>query len=242
MRFVNIPDLSDLGLRKATVVYAGELWPKKANRMIPDPDFIRSTTIPKVRKEQPDLVIIDVEHWKLSDIGASQVDHNIDRYLTILQTFRRQLSGVKIGLYGMLPIRNYWAPVRGDSAAISDWQAENRRLQRLAEAVDIIFPSLYTFYDDPAGWVTYAVANINEARSYGKPVYAFLWPQYHKTWQPIAADFWRKQLETTYANADGMVIWTPAKGRPRWDPSAHWWRETVAFLEASGLTAVPSGN
>ena len=73
----------------------------------------------------------------------------------------------------MLPIRNYWAPVRGDSAAISDWQAENRRLQRLADAVDIIFPSLYTFYDDPAGWVTYAVANIKEARSYGKPVYAF---------------------------------------------------------------------
>jgi hypothetical protein len=235
MRFANLPDLTRYGLKDVTVVYASSLWPKKVSRSDPDPSFIRSQTIPKVRRKAPDLLVIDVEHWSLSGTSPDAIERNIERYVTVLDTFRSHMPGVRLGLYGTVPIRNYWTPVNGKPAELATWRSENERVKPVADASDVIFPSLYTFYDDRDGWLTYAKANIAEAQRYGRPVYPFLWPQYHTTWQPIDRDFWRLQLETVRDNADGMVIWTPAKGRPHWNPDAPWWQETIDFLRASGL-------
>src|SRR5690606_26877227 len=102
----------------------------------------------------------------------------------------------------------------------------------LAAAVDIIFPSLYTFYDQPEQWQRYAIGNVAEARQYGKPVYPFIWPQFHDSGAEIPSTFWRQQLETVYAEADGLVIWSPARGRPTWNPSAPWWQATTDFLQS----------
>jgi hypothetical protein len=236
MRFANLPDLAPYGLKDVTVVYASELWPKKAKRADPDLSFIRSEAIPRVRRKATDLVVIDVEHWDLNGISADAVQRNVDRYVAILEAFRTQLPTLRHGLYGMVPVRNYWTPVRGKSGDLAAWRSENKLLTPIANASDVIFPSLYTFYEDRDGWLEYAKANIVEARQYQRPVYPFLWPQYHKSWQPIDRDFWRLQLETVFNNADGMVIWTPAKGRPRWNPEAPWWQETVQFLRTAGLS------
>src|SRR5205085_1032044 len=101
----------------------------------------------------------------------------------------------------------------------------------LAETVDAVFPSLYTFYrrEDSDGWVTYAKANLEQARRYQKPIYAFLCPRYQNTFQDIEADFWRLQLQTCRELADGCVIWDwtglgkpgePAlRDRPFWKPT-----------------------
>jgi len=236
MRFANLPDLTRYGLKDVTVVYTSALWPKKAKRSDPDISFIRSETIPRVRQKATDLVVIDVEHWDLSGTSSDEVERNIDRYVAILDAFRTHMPGIRLGLYSTVPIRNYWTPVQGRSADLAVWRRENERLKPIADASDVLFPSLYTFYDDRDGWLTYANANMAEARQYGRPVYPFLWPQYHTSWQPIDRDFWRLQLETVFRNADGMVIWTPAKGKPRWNPEAPWWQETVDFLQASGLS------
>jgi|SRR5688572_19892171 hypothetical protein len=236
MRFANLPDLTRYGLKDVTVVYANALWPKKVQRSEPDTSFIRSETIPRMRRKATDLVVIDVEHWDLTGTSPDAIERNIKRYVTILDTFRTHMPGVRIGLYSTVPIRNYWTPVKGKPAELATWRSENERLKPIADASDVIFPSLYTFYDDRDGWLTYAQANIAEAKQYGRPVYPFLWPQYHTTWGPIDRDFWRLQLETVYDNADGMVIWSPAKGKPRWNPEAPWWQETVDFLQASGLS------
>ncbi|MDO9084545.1 MAG: hypothetical protein Q7U56_14825, partial [Humidesulfovibrio sp.] len=101
--------------------------------------------------------------------------------------------------------------------------------------VDIIFPSLYTFYDDPAGWKKYAIATIQEAKRYGKPVYPFLWYQYHDSnkllgGKPIPAAIWRMQLETCLKYADGVVIWGGYK--ELWSEEAAWWQETKTFMNA----------
>jgi hypothetical protein len=189
-----------------------------------------------VRQKATDLVVIDVEHWDLNRLPADAVQRNVERYVALLDAFRAQLPTARIGLYGMVPIRNYWTPVRGNAGELSAWRAENERLKPIAEAADVIFPSLYTFYEDRDGWVEYAKANIAEAKQYGRPVYPFVWPQYHKSWKPIDGDFWRLQLETVFNSADGMVIWTPARGRPRWNPEAAWWQETVQFLKTAGLS------
>jgi hypothetical protein len=240
MRFTNLPDLSRFGLRHVTVAYTKQLWPKNARKSEPDLQFISTTTIPKLRSESPDLVVVDVEHWDLAGIPAAEIERNIDRYVSILDTFRQQLPQARLGLYSMVPVRNYWTPVDGNPAEMNAWRRDNQRLQPIADAVDVIFPSLYTFYEDQAGWVTYATANMQEAKQYGRPIYPFLLPQYHESREPIAGDFWRLQLETVFSNADGMVIWTPAKGKPRWNPEAWWWRETVDFLETAGLARGPN--
>lgn len=235
MRFSALPDVAPYGLKDATVVYAGELWPKKANRSEPDLHYIAATAIPKLRRRAPDLLVLDVEHWDLAGIAPSEIKRNIDRYLSILTIFRQHIPRPQLGLYGVLPVRSYWAPVRANPIEVTAWRRENQALQPIADAVDIVFPSLYTFYEDQGDWITYAKANMQEAKHYGKPVYPFLWPQYHNSRKAISGDFWRVQLETVFNNADGMVIWTPAKGKPRWDPNAPWWLETVDFLEQAGL-------
>lgn len=236
MRFANLPDLTRYGLKDVTVVYASALWPKEVKRSDPDISFIRSETIPRMRRKTTDLVVIDVEHWDLSGTSPDVIERNIGRYVSILDTFRTHMPGIRLGLYSMVPIRNYWTPVRGHPADLAAWRSENERLKPIADASDVIFPSLYTFYDDRDGWLAYAHANMAEAKRYGRPVYPFLWPQYHRSPEPIDRDFWRLQLETVFGNADGMVIWTRAKGSPRWNPEAPWWRETVDFLQASGLS------
>lgn len=236
MRFADLPDLARYGLKDVTVVYTGALWPKNAKHSEPDLSFIRSVTIPKVRRRAPDLVVIDVEHWDLTGTSPAAIERNIDRYIAILDTFRTHMPGIRLGLYSMVPIRNYWTPVRGRSADLAAWRSDNERLKPIADATDVIFPSLYTFYDDRDGWLTYAKANMEEAKQYGRPIYPFLCPGYHKSGKPIERDFWRFQLETVFNNADGMVIWSSARGRPRWNPEAPWWEGTVDFLQASGLS------
>ena len=164
MRFSNLPDLTPYGLKDVTVVYASELWPKKARRSEPDLSFIRAETIPRVRRKATDLVVIDVEHWDLSGTSSDTIEDNIQRYVAILDTFQSHMPASRLGLYSMVPIRNYWTPVRGKAGDLASWRAENERLKPIADASDIIFPSLYTFYDDRDGWLTYAKANMDEAK------------------------------------------------------------------------------
>jgi hypothetical protein len=96
--------------------------------------------------------------------------------------------------------------------------------------VDALFPSIYTFYTDRQGWVTYAIAQITEAKrkAKGKPVYAFLWPQYHESnlllgLRPLDSDYWELQLNTVAQHADGVVIWGGwgANGPELWNEEAY---------------------
>jgi len=116
--------------------------------------------------------------------------------------------------------------------ALDAWRVRNLEMAQLADVADIIFPSLYTFYDNHAEWAVYARANIAEARKYGKPVIPFLWFEYHTSTdlggQLIDGDYWAKQLLVCRQEADGLVIWG---GYLRsFDPKAPWWIETVKFL------------
>ena len=80
-------------------------------------------------------------------------------------------------------------------------------------------------------------AQIQEARrlSRGKPVYIFLWPQYHTSNQKLAntflpGDYWRLELETAQKYADGAVIWCCSNSQS-WEDNAAWWLATRSFLK-----------
>lgn len=241
-RFKEDPDLAKYGLKNIIVAYETSLWPSGASRTEPDTTYIANSYIPKIRGSNPDVVVIDIEVWPFkSTMTAAEITANIAKFKKVIAVFRRELPNTKIGFYLVMPERNWLAPC-GDPKKVasrtSAWHLRNVKLQPLADAVDIIFPSLYAFYEDAksqACWGKYAAANIAEARTYGKPVWAFLWMKYHTTGNWIPAAFWREQLNTTYELADGFAIWSMASAGDPWSYSAPWWVETASFLKSKGL-------
>jgi hypothetical protein len=120
------------------------------------------------------------------------------------------------------------------------WQVDNDRLAQIVDHVDALYPSVYTFYPDRQAWVVYAKAQIAEARRLGKgkPVYAFLWPQYHEAnaalaHRPVEPDYWDLQLTTMAHHADGVVIWGGwgENGPEPWKEEAPWWQVTKRFMQ-----------
>lgn len=186
---------------------------------------------------------VDIEAWPLT--GPDQAS-SLAKYQKTLSAFRKADPSVKLGLYSVLPVRDYWRAIGvHGTVGLNDWKQQNTNIaSSLLPHVDALFPSLYTFYDDKAGWVAYAQANLVEARriSQGKPVYCFLWPQFHKslsgrnTTRPfLPGDFWYAELDTCRKLADGIVIWGTMRGGPsygpeKWDEKAEWWQATLKFL------------
>lgn len=238
-RFREDPNLAKYGLKNIIVAYEASLWPSGASRTQPNTSYIATSYIPKVRNLNPDVIVIDIETWPLkAGMTASEITANITKFKKVIAVFRRELPKTKIGLYLVMPERNWLAPC-GDPAKIASrtksWHERNLKLKPLADAVDIIFPSLYTFYSDPTCWNKYAAANIKEARIYGKPVWAFLWMKVHTTGANITSTFWRQQLDTVYGLADGLVIWSMASSTDKWSYTAPWWIQTADFLRDKKL-------
>jgi len=198
------------------------------------------------RKASGRLTCIKIEHWPIDNRSTSdaEVEAYIGKFAAIIDWIRDENPGIRLGIYSMLPIRDYWAPVHWasrDMSRVHDWTAANARLRKsrdergryiaegLADKVDCIMPSLYTFYEDQDGWETYARANIAEARRYGKQVYPFLWAHYHNSnatlgGQLIGLDYWRRQVALCRELADGIIAWGG------WQ--VPWTDEVAAYVEA----------
>ncbi len=241
----NRPDLTSHCVERMKIWYAHEFWPDGAPHKrdldldLPERDYVERTAMRS--PEFGDITVLDIEHWPVEDATLAQAA--VDNHITVLDWFRKAAPpNQQVGYYSMLPIRDYWRAVDGkDSADYKEWQVENDRLEPLAEAVDIVFPSIYTFYDDREGWLDYAKAQIEESRRLApdKLVYAFLWPEYHPSnkWQggdPIEPDYWRVQLDFLREHADGVVIWTIDRTKAiDFADIPPWWDETVRFIEES---------
>lgn len=233
------PDLSEYGVLSISAVNPNHLTPSSwwtDPLQLPDQSSVET----RIDAVVAPLVFFDIEHWNVRGTQSQTVD-SLVKYLTVFAWAKMQRPDVIMGYYGVPPIRDYWRAIKpeGDLTRMA-WVAENDRLALLARVVDVLFPSLYTFYDNQAGWVEYAVANIKEAKrlANGKPVYPFIWPQYHNSnaalkGQFIPPEYWRLQLETIREHADGVVIWggwIDYVGPAPWDEQAPWWVETKDFI------------
>ncbi len=238
------PDLSAFGIQPITIVYAGKFGPTwhKQSDDLPDKEAVQR--VAREMRGKSGRVVIDIEHWPLKG-DSSQVQNSLKKYMTVLQWFKEAAPELEVGYYGAPPLRDYWRAIR--PPASKEWQSysgDNDRLRPLAEAVDALFPSLYTFYPDQGGWVRFAYGQIAEARRYGnsKPVFAFLWPQYHDSNRALVgtylpADYWRLELETAKQYADGIILWGGwgSNNRPeKWDDGASWWKVTKEFMKTLG--------
>ena len=135
-----------------------------------------------------------------------------------------------MAIYNVIPCWDYWGLVNNDQAKIKEWKDCNVRIGDLAQGVDIVMPSLYTFYNDPHGWDIFAAALLLAAHRYGKPVYAFLWPEFHVSnrllrGHNLPGNFWRHELEFCRTRADGIVIW--GGWQKQWDDNGRHggWRQ-----------------
>ena len=237
MLFANSPDMSKLGFQRLPIVDAHQLWPVGASGDAP-PQEQEINRIVASGAAAYGLLVIDIEHWDMLD--GKQREQSRNKYFETLKLFRHAAPGLKIGFYSVLPSRDYWTPngLQGD-AGYRSWQLENDFAAPLAAGVDALFPSLYTFYPDQKGWRTYAIANLREARRIagGKPVYCFLWPQYHDSYELISGDYWRLQLDTCHQLADGIVILGGYTQDPNfkplpWSDDAPWWKATLQFIKS----------
>lgn len=250
--YANKPDLSPHGIQPIPLVYAGKFgphWQKQENRL-PDIDSVKAAA--REAKMKSATVVIDIEHWPLKGSPES-VKESLRKYITVMEWFREGAPGIILGYYGAPPIRDYWRAIKPPSSPERHaWMSDNDEIRPLARAVDVFFPSLYTFYPDQNGWKQYAIAQIEEARRYGsgKPVYVFIWPQYHDSnrilgGQYLPADYWQLELETARQYADGIVIWGGwgSGNRPaQWDEQAPWWLRTKEFMKTLDAAAPVSSQ
>ena len=242
--YKNKPNLERYGIRPASVIYTPQhYWPNRRHmERLPDRAVVEATVRRRVAVDKsPPLLIIDLEHWP--NVGSDAVVAETQRkYIALAQWTKNSAGGSAVGYYGVPPLRDYWRASKNPaSSEFRAWQAENDRFQELADVVDVLTPSLYTFYDDVDGWKRYAAANIGEARRLagGKPVYPFIWPQYHDSnrtlgGQQVPASVWFQQLQTLAKLADGVIIWSPPGW---WDQSAPWWIATRTFIDNAARAA-----
>ena len=232
MLFTNKPDTKQYGFEPLDNM--GNVYKFWSGDINGDPDEV--LTKQTAAGASTNINYINIEH--LPSRYQNTIQEQEDSLIKLVNVFKwihQANPHVRVGIYSIIPQREYWrVPNR-------QWEHRNNLYKELGDEVDVIFPSLYTFYDDQQGWVEYAKKNIKEARKYGKPVYAFIWPQYHDSnatlgGQYIPGDYWRLQLDTLADIADGIVIWGGwqedwATSTSETDPD-NWWYQTLDFMQS----------
>lgn len=221
-------DLEQAGAVKSNIVYeylVAELTGQDANKFrgtrpggaelnLPDKNafeaLVQSVTT------GPGPVVLDFETLYLEGPQADAERH-FEKLRTMLEWAHEAVPGRTVGYYGVL-----------GNTSPRYYKLE----RRLAEREDALFPSLYTFSDNRPAWLAKFRRIMTQAAKVapGKPVYAYLWPQYHDgtklAGHYLTPDHWRYELETAQQLCSGVVIWGPRVS----DPDRRWVDETAAFL------------
>ncbi len=238
------PDLSHYGIQHATLVEPQRWWTYAKVDASGRHDVTVRNAKDLSGNHGPSIIdplIIDLE---IPGVGSDpSSDQNVQPYLDVVSAMREGGYDRPLAFYGTLPIRDYWRSQKAGTPVYREWQAQNDRISKIVPLVSALFPSLYTFYDNQDGWVRYAEGNVAESKriGQGRPVYPFLWPQYHDSagrlaYQYLPRDYWLRELRTMARVADGLVIWggwdTPNRRAEPWDDSAQWWQATLEFIKS----------
>lgn len=174
-------------------------------------DLVRRTV------RNPGPLVLDFETLYLRRATPAVAARRFQKLRTLLDWAHDAVPGRAVGYYGVL----------GNTAP-----AYLGLERSLASREDALFPSLYTFGDDLAAWRAELRRIVAEAAAVapGKPVYAYLWPQYHggaaRAGRYLTPAHWGYELRTAARLCSGAVVWGPT----RYDPDRAWVGVTANFL------------
>lgn len=206
---------------------ASELWNNQISQELPSRTHVESViaTVPQNEK----YLVLNVEHWNIPG--------DVSKFRTLAQWVREALPVTcKLGYYAMLPKRDYWRAIQGPTnSGYIAWQAENTAMMPVLDFVDVLFPSVYTFYADREGWKTYAKANLSEAlrMAGGREIIPYLYIKYHESnvqlsGQYIPRDYFEMQLNLVKREwSDGAVLF--GGWQEQWDEQRDFWRVVKQF-------------
>ncbi len=189
------------------------------------------------------LTVMDVELWPVWPFVTGDAHKaSIKRYASTLDRFGDAL-GNEVCAYAIAPQAGInHANLALKNPDIRQQWTEHSNITRdmMVPHADALCPSLYAYYADTDGsgnqieyWKNFAIETIKEARRIapGKPVYPFIWPQFHQgggmsDYSYIPAQYWRVIVETVRDNADGVVLWGGQDlgkgGQLKWNEEAEW--------------------
>jgi hypothetical protein len=164
----------------------------------------------------PGPVVLDFETLYLRG-SAATAHRRFQKLQKLLAWTHEAVPGRTVGYYGVI----------GNTAP--------RYLsleRRLATHENALFPSLYTFSDSLTAWHSRFRQIMAEAAHVapGKPVYAYLRPQYHEgtklAGRYLTPSHWSYELRVARQLCSGVVIWGPRTS----DPDQRWVKATGSFL------------
>lgn len=232
MAYAGKPDLTTNGLVSSSVIYYRGDWKAAiAAGQLPDEESFKQA-VRRRAAGKPGPVVIDIEYVFLSPTRGTtdaQVKQHFKLFITLAHWAHEAAPGHLVGFYG----HGLFPEEPGQTYA-----AETRQL---IAAVDAFFPSMYSYGNQtPDQWQKKLQHLIAQAHALapGKPVYPYVWPQYHEG-SPKALEFLdadRMKFELAAARdcgANGVVFWSSSK--PRWNVEAPWWQATQSFAAAKPL-------
>lgn len=191
--------LGEYGFIRSSVVY-NTPWIRRTTDAGDLPNETRyKAQVKSVSANSTGPVVLDFENLYLRGTPEEAQTH-LQLLKQLIQWAREVIPNRPIGFYGVL---NFLDPQYMDLA------------KELANYEDAFFPTLYTRDADASHWNAKLAKALSLAQQVdpSKPVYLYLWPQYHDGPYPlqfISPDFWQYQLETAFNNhVAGVVVWSP---------------------------------
>ncbi|MBN8553841.1 MAG: hypothetical protein J0L93_00165 [Deltaproteobacteria bacterium] len=211
---------SDLNIGKAYMVNGSKIDPDNDGYL--NDSILRNYLLENFTRDFSGYLILDWEERGLERLNtnpkSATQETQIQEFLRGLQIVHSVLPSAKAGYYA-IPFRYYYN-------RNATWRALNDTAQRIIDASDAVFPSVYVFYLSSqvgrSANLDYISDNIKEAlRMAGnKPVFPFIWARVHNsnTTSPYrtfdSADFQAyvtgalQTLETnSKKNSRGIVWW-----------------------------------
>ncbi len=164
-----------------------------------------------------DLEAPYLDHLMNSDVNSLEFIKSKQLFLDVLAYVKRERPNVKWGYYA-LPFSDYWNRTK-------DFYAKNDRACEIIKNSDVLFPSIYIFYN----YLSFSTENkgylqdntqeaIKVAKKYNKKVYPMVMSRYHPSNAKVGDksialddfDFYIKTIaQTSYQKqkVDGILLW-----------------------------------
>ncbi len=70
---------------------------------------------------------------------------SIQKYRTVIKWFKAPSPSLKVGFYGVVPIRDYWVSLQEGTPRYATWQKENDGVASIGKLADVLFPQFIPF-------------------------------------------------------------------------------------------------